>query len=943
MKTPDVTIYEYRKFGLIFYGYFRIYDDNIISQYNSQTGWKYYYYDENEQKVYVPSNYFYYSDTTGEKTYINCGDEYGYWYEYNWFYFLDKTNVKYIFNIYEYIAEHGDFTIPFRVTFICDTDPSGNTYNLSWIDDYDSSAWYENYDHQYQATFTINADVHINNNNSWSFNYPKEWKIKSLYEFHTESGGGDDSGSGSGSGGGGDCVNLKTIDFKRADDLSALVSADSAFSGCSKLIDVDFSNATFQSLTNTENMFYNCNSLVDTSIIINNSVTFGNLVYADNMFCSYFEGYDDYTDTKYGVSCCSETLVSKFLSLVNNGTFNTYIGNMYLRFIKNGVKYVIESMSDVSVATDYYVGNITIPQTVSEANTTFNVTGIKRAAFVECDSLSTVNIVSTYITTIPSYTFYKCENLTTVTMPNTIENIYSHAFQNCGITSITIPQSVTYIDNYVFVSSNSIRSAIIQSDIDLTNTHLHVENNDIVYIVFDKSNVSIGQAPQTANVVNIPSTVTMGNTFTVVEVGDMAFKGCTITSVTLPNTIRTIRTYAFGYAKISSLTLPDNITTIESEAFYDSRIDGLNMSVAYLDLPNLSRIGFTFGVNNLIYKIENKTTVSSVGIINKNDMVGTYTFPSSVFYKTNEFTNVQIDNEFDGCTRLVSLDTSNATYKWTSHGDMFSGCVSLCSVTPVLRFDDGGFCENVFTNCTSITNIANVAATTFNQAGRIDEMFMNCTSLTSVDLIIKSRNTWSTISSGGGYEGTEMRRMFKGCTNITSVALRGDGLSAKTTSQMFMGCTSLETALVNMFGEVSVRVADFIRRYYIDVNEMFSGCTQLEDVTITVPLDTYIMYDGQSKDVKAELNGCLDMFKDCESLTNLTLKTGRFGVVFVSDLSLADSPLLTFNSMKNVCECTSSGISVTFNSTAWGQLANEQITTLSGIVQDTGATITNMI
>ena len=192
--------------------------------------------------------------------------------------------------------------------FVCDTDPSGNTYDLSWIDDYNPNYWYQS-GNKYQATFTINAGLY---NNNWSFNYPKEWKIKSLYEFHTESN--NEGGSGSSSGGGQNCVNIKTVDFKKADDLSSLITLDSAFDGCSKLSKVDFSNATFENLTNTDFAFRNCKSITNTSIIINNDVTFSNLVSANYMF------YDNYEEDYYGtatqktpISYCDEMFISKIL------------------------------------------------------------------------------------------------------------------------------------------------------------------------------------------------------------------------------------------------------------------------------------------------------------------------------------------------------------------------------------------------------------------------------------------------------------------------------------------------------------------------------------------------------------------------------------------------------------------------------------------------------
>ncbi|MBQ7683573.1 MAG: leucine-rich repeat domain-containing protein [Bacteroidaceae bacterium] len=70
--------------------------------------------------------------------------------------------------------------------------------------------------------------------------------------------------------------------------------------------------------------------------------------------------------------------------------------------------------------------------------------------------------------------------------------------------------------------------------------------------------------------VTIPSTVTFnGKKFTVVSIGEYAFRDCTqLTSVTIPNSIRTIKDYAFyNCSQIIGLTIPDSVTSIGVGAF----------------------------------------------------------------------------------------------------------------------------------------------------------------------------------------------------------------------------------------------------------------------------------------------------------------------------------------------------------------------------------------
>ena len=49
------------------------------------------------------------------------------------------------------------------------------------------------------------------------------------------------------------------------------------------------------------------------------------------------------------------------------------------------------------------------------------------------------------VTRIGREAFYLCTGLTSITIPNSVTDIGSRAFQKSGLTSITIPSSVSYI------------------------------------------------------------------------------------------------------------------------------------------------------------------------------------------------------------------------------------------------------------------------------------------------------------------------------------------------------------------------------------------------------------------------------------------------------------------------------------------------------------------
>jgi len=70
--------------------------------------------------------------------------------------------------------------------------------------------------------------------------------------------------------------------------------------------------------------------------------------------------------------------------------------------------------------------------------------------------------------------------------------------------------------------------------------------------------------------VTIPATVTYnGKTFNVVSIGEYAFRDCSqLTSVTIPNSVKTIKNSAFyNCSQLATLTLPSSLTTIGEGCF----------------------------------------------------------------------------------------------------------------------------------------------------------------------------------------------------------------------------------------------------------------------------------------------------------------------------------------------------------------------------------------
>ena len=139
------------------------------------------------------------------------------------------------------------------------------------------------------------------------------------------------------------------------------------------------------------------------------------------------------------------------------------------------------------------------------------------------------------------------------------------AFINCAeLTSITIPSSVTEIDEEVFAGCSGLTSLPISSSVTKIGKRAFEGCTGLTSVTIPSSVTSIvgafnGCTGLTS--VTIPSSVT--------EIGADAFKGCTgLTSVTIPSSVTSIDQFAFyGCSGLTSVNIPSSVTKISYQAF----------------------------------------------------------------------------------------------------------------------------------------------------------------------------------------------------------------------------------------------------------------------------------------------------------------------------------------------------------------------------------------
>ena len=163
------------------------------------------------------------------------------------------------------------------------------------------------------------------------------------------------------------------------------------------------------------------------------------------------------------------------------------------------------------------------------------------------------------------YAFYGCSGLTSLTIPSSVTSIGGEAFRDCsGLTSLTIPSSVTSIGDSAFFGCSSLTSLTIPSSLTSIGNNAFYGCSSLTSLTIPSSVTSIGYAAfsdcSSLTSLTIPSSVT--------SIGDYAFFGCSsLTSLTIPSGVTSIGEAAFsGCSGLTSLTIPSSVTSIGNYA-----------------------------------------------------------------------------------------------------------------------------------------------------------------------------------------------------------------------------------------------------------------------------------------------------------------------------------------------------------------------------------------
>ena len=215
----------------------------------------------------------------------------------------------------------------------------------------------------------------------------------------------------------------------------------------------------------------------------------------------------------------------------------------------DGFRYLLDS--DTKTATlvpkkdgDYSDDIIIIPEKVKgNDGVEYIVASLGASCFKDCSGLTSITIPSS-VTSLSDHCFSGCSGLTSITIPSSVTSLGDHCFDGCrGLTSITIPSSVTSLGASCFGGCWGLTSITIPSSVTSLGEDCFSYCRGLTSITIPSSVTSLGSSCFSGcsglPSITIPSSVT--------SLGDHCFSGCSgLTSITIPSSVTSLGWYCFN-------------------------------------------------------------------------------------------------------------------------------------------------------------------------------------------------------------------------------------------------------------------------------------------------------------------------------------------------------------------------------------------------------------
>ncbi len=510
----------------------------------------------------------------------------------------------------------------------------------------------------------------------------------------------------------------------------------------------------------------------------------------------------------------------------------TYVGN-FVFFDCNNLETVTIAESVTSMGKSVFA----FSENLVKVNIPSGMTSIGNSLFYKCKKLENVTIPDG-VTAIEKDAFRYCESLTKVNIPDSVTTLGDSAFQGCiNVTDVVIGSGITVIDEFTFDECTSLLTVTMNSVVteigyaafnDCKNLQTvyyagtqeqwnsityGVRNNHYIYneyllnaLIYDIEGNEIAVTGTcgenlTWELLNSTKTLTITGTgkmdafgmydcpwmyykeyieTVIIEDGAINISECafsstpSLTSISIPNSVKSIDSDAFSGSNISNITLPDGLEVISSSALASCCLSEIN-------IPDTVT---TIGTEAFAYCEELKNIyipegVTSIGV--------------RPFYCCTGLTDINVDVNNPNYTSddgvlftkdkrvIIQYPTGRTNESYTLPDEVFvidNGAFSYCDSLKSIVFNDifEVIGPNAFEDCDGFTSfvipdtVTKIYAYAFNECRNLADLklsnnitqisetaFSDCDALTSV--VIPDG-----VTSIGNFA-------FYSCDNLNSIAI----------------------------------------------------------------------------------------------------------------------------------------------------------------------------
>lgn len=186
-----------------------------------------------------------------------------------------------------------------------------------------------------------------------------------------------------------------------------------------------------------------------------------------------------------------------------------------------------------------------------------------------------------------------------IILPQNLTKIEESCFEGAPIKQITIPDTVTEIEDGAFLFCRQLASIVLPSGLQKISDGMFAKCSSLASITIPAAVTMLGsnafQGCQSLAYMDIQANVTV--------IPDSFAVECSLTSLTLPNTLQTIGKFAFvsvSKFQVTELTIPASVTSIGDSAFGGNNANQMTLTVLPTTPPTLGRNVFNLATGSAI-------------------------------------------------------------------------------------------------------------------------------------------------------------------------------------------------------------------------------------------------------------------------------------------------------------------------------------------------------